>query len=921
MSEIHAYTFPAETRKAYENLLFPLGAYQLVGNKIVTLLVSDGLCALHNASREQLTHGFDRDMFSAVHPDDVEMLAKLGLRYATREGPYDVVYRSRLYGRDEYRYVHAVSRFHGMEDGSRVAITMYTDITESRQAMEALKREFSAPASRFLDENMGPIVVVTRSDHRILYYNKAVTQMLRPAVHYDSGLTFEAFFYGVGKQSIDGLFDSADTGIQVFVEPATGRKLEANVLSCRWEEEAAFAAYFYEYAEQADDPEARQRHKRLAFNTAIYSGSYNGLAYYEKGYRGMWLWNLTQDRLVSQSGHNALVQSAGTDVSFDHLLAYVRPSVVHSSLGFTSSPLTREKLLRSFWEGTAPKNVDLTLRTQRGQIVLHADIVMLESPVDGNIFLKVTEENVTDRFETDDMIRMLVSRQYDFIAYIDIPADHCRIIDGKTENSLQKDMSVSLRAYAPALASRIGLSCGSAAQLTRKFRGICAREDNAALTYERPDGRIKSILVHQLERDGTQYFLVCSDVTKLLAKERAKETELKKARASADAANEAKSTFLSSMSHDLRTPLNGIIGFTSFALRETDPEKMRTYLTKVDASGKILLSLINDTLELSRIESGKLTLSYAPALPRRLVSEVVAILRQTAADKNIRIREEYDGASDSAYLCDSLKLQRIVLNLVSNAIKYTPDGGTVSVRTVLERQEPAGSLFCLTVADNGIGISEAFQKRIFEPFSQENRPEAALAQGTGLGLSIVKKYIDGMKGTVRVASRLGQGTTFSVTIPVTACDEMPPAQVAAQAKASDEALLAGKRVLLCEDNALNAEIAETLLKDRRLLVDTAENGKIGVERFLSSPPGYYGAVLMDLQMPVMSGQEAARAIRALARADAQTVPILALSADVFEETMREAGDAGMNDFIIKPIAPQKLFETLLRWLAAGPSAS
>ncbi len=911
MAASHEYQFSSEARKVLEQLLLPIGIYQLVGNKVITLLVSDGMCAFHNTTRNDLVNGFNNDMFALVHPDDVEELAKLGLRYATKEGPYNIVYRAKLYGTDEYRYVHAISKFHGMEDGSRIAITFYTDLTESQDTINLLHKEFETPAMHFLDQNIGPMVVVTRNDHRLLYYNKAVVQMLKPTVNYDSGLTFNEYFYSNLSHGIDGLFDEVDGGMHTVLEPKTGRTIEVNVLSCLWENEPAYTVFFYEYTESSENNETELRHARNAFNSIIYSGNYNGLEYYEQGYRGMWLWNLSEDRLISESGHTSVVKNMGSDISFDHMIALLFEKLDQDSAPWTLNSFSREALINSYHDGTFPKETEYKINTDSGQVTLHADITMMESPMDGSIFLKLLEENVTDWLELNDMLRMIVDQQYDFVAHIDLLSDHCRIFDGETDNKLQKDMSVSFNEYAETLAYRIGVKYQGADDLAKHLQDSCRKYGSASLRYERPDGRIKNITIQELSKEHKQYFLGCVDVTELLNEEKIKEAELQKARMQADAANEAKSSFLSSMSHDLRTPLNSIIGYTSFALKESDPEKIKDYLTKVNASGKILLSLINDTLELSRIESGKITLEEEVTLPDQLISDVVTALHQTADEKEIQIKENYQGSQGKPYLCDSLKLQRIALNLISNSVKYSQNGAAVHVSTKIYSDDAGKSIYTLTVEDNGIGMSEEFQARMFEPFSQEKRSEVVKVPGTGLGLSIVKKYVDLMKGTIVVESHMHQGTKFTVQIPMKVIDLQQSALSSTVSQKNNYQLLEGKHVLICEDNYLNLEIAETLLKDCKVLVDAAENGKIGTEKFAASAPGHYDVILMDIQMPVMGGYEATEKIRSMERPDAKTIPIIALSADAFDENIHEAKRRGMNGFITKPVSPQQMYEEIL----------
>ena len=383
---------------------------------------------------------------------------------------------------------------------------------------------------------------------------------------------------------------------------------------------------------------------------------------------------------------------------------------------------------------------------------------------------------------------------------------------------------------------------------------------------------------------------------------------LQKAKDEADKANAAKSTFLSSMSHDLRTPLNGIVGFTDIALREDDPDKKQEYLSKIKDSGSLLTDLVDDTLELSRIESGKMELTPVAVDGRVLCMTVVSAVHGAAEAKGIQLTTDFSGYRDGTWLIDRLKLQKVLLNLLSNAIKYTPAGGHVRL-TVASLEPPEGGFsHRFTVEDDGIGMSEGFQEKMFEPFSQEHRPEAGTAMGTGLGLAIAKRIVDLMGGRIAVQSQVGKGTVFAVELPVKAA---PQADGTPAEDREDEVTLAGRRILLCEDNQLNAEIAVHLLRDRGMEVDCVENGQAGVERFISSGEGEYAAVLMDIRMPVMNGYDAARAIRSSGHPDGEAIPIIPMSADAFEEDKRLAAEAGMNGYVTKPVDREQLYQTLV----------
>jgi signal transduction histidine kinase len=375
----------------------------------------------------------------------------------------------------------------------------------------------------------------------------------------------------------------------------------------------------------------------------------------------------------------------------------------------------------------------------------------------------------------------------------------------------------------------------------------------------------------------------------------------------AQEANRARHAFFGAVSHDMRTPLNGILGFTDLALRSDDPVRVRDCLTKIRTSGTILSGLVNDTLVMSRIESGKYQLRPVRCRTAEVLGEVLESVRVLAAEKGVLLRDNAASLRSRTVLADPLSLQKIVLNLLTNAVKFTPPGGTVTLTCTFDPPQGPRPVSVLTVADTGSGISPEFLPHVFEPFAQENAANADTS-GSGMGLSIVRSIVDALGGTIDVRSEKGRGTVFTVRLQLQETEEAPsPAPAAAQ---PDPAVLRGRRALVCEDNALNREILETFLRGFGMEVTCAENGRRGVELFSASAPGWFDAVLLDLRMPVMDGKTAARAIRALPRPDARSVLIFAVSADAYPENVQECLAAGMTGHIAKPVDPQELCRRL-----------
>ncbi len=408
-----------------------------------------------------------------------------------------------------------------------------------------------------------------------------------------------------------------------------------------------------------------------------------------------------------------------------------------------------------------------------------------------------------------------------------------------------------------------------------------------------------------------------------------KNAQLQDALYSAEKANAAKGQFTSRVSHEIRTPLNAVIGYNTLAQDITDKltgeakgdetvGRLKDCLKKADYASRHLLAIINDVLDLSSIESGKMQISSDPFDIRQSVSSVAEFLGGQAREKRITLITEFTGVDGLVVKGDAMRLNQIITNLLSNAIKFTPSGGRVKVS--VSRAAETGNSFNLSfiVEDTGIGMSEEFLGRLFQPYEQQDSGIARNYGGTGLGLSITKNLVNLMGGSIEVESEPGKGSRFTVLLPFGKPD---PAALETVGKAATEGLpepempagevkLEGLRVLLVEDNEMNMEIASELLSKRGLVVESAENGQIAVDKFLASPERYYDLILMDVQMPVMDGCAATRAIRASAHPDAKTIPILAMSADAFAETANMVLAAGMNGHIPKPVDVKKLYEAI-----------
>ncbi|MDD3164361.1 MAG: response regulator [Oscillospiraceae bacterium] len=422
--------------------------------------------------------------------------------------------------------------------------------------------------------------------------------------------------------------------------------------------------------------------------------------------------------------------------------------------------------------------------------------------------------------------------------------------------------------------------------------------ENETVTYKRAK--------YSEMADGVHLLMTITDITKLKLDEQKQQAELRKAYIQAQQANRAKTEFLSRMSHDFRTPLNAVIGFSNLAVEETKEPQTADYLQKISASGKYLLGLINDVLDMTKIDSGAMTLHFEPCLLTEFDYGIESVIRPIMDRNGIHFHYAM-GCGATCVSTDKLRFNQIFFNLLSNAAKFTPVGGTVDFLAESLSKTATMHRVRFVVRDNGIGMSEKFQKRMFDAFSQESSTHISNEEGSGLGLSIVYHLVKLMGGTISCKSKLNEGTEFVVELDLTLAQ---PPQASAHLTPPRPQCLLGKRILLCEDHPLNKQIAVKLLEKQGMLVEHAANGQLGVERFAGTPEGYYDGILMDIRMPVMDGLEATKAIRALPRADSKTIPIIAMTANAFDEDIKVSFAAGMNAHLSKPINPQALYHCL-----------
>ena len=427
---------------------------------------------------------------------------------------------------------------------------------------------------------------------------------------------------------------------------------------------------------------------------------------------------------------------------------------------------------------------------------------------------------------------------------------------------------------------------------------------------------LSMVVPQTYDADGnvTSILFANRDVTDEKIRELKQEKELREAKLKAESANQAKSSFLFNMSHDIRTPMNAVIGYAELASRHVnDTEKLSRYLKKIQVCGEELLSLLNNVLNLARIENNKTEMEYTVSNVRENFENCVTMFQQQAESKNQTLSVTERILYPYVYM-DAPHVSEICLNIISNAIKYTNAGGSISchiAQTSSEKEDWCN--LAITVTDNGIGMSEEFQKHLFEAFERESSTTFSHIDGSGIGMDITKRLVDLMDGTIEVKSKQGEGSTFTVTLPCRKASE-EDFLVKKNNALRDKNCLSGVRILLVEDNEINREIATELLTEEGCIVETASDGVACIDMIEKADADYYKMVLMDIQMPVMNGYDAALTIRKLKNTKKSKIPIIAMTANAFAEDANKALSVGMNDHVAKPIDMSILVPAMMKYL-------
>lgn len=883
-----------------------------------------------NKNENKLVAGYFRDEFSGAHPDDLERMREL-FRNGYSRDRFTVPNIQLMGGDGKYRHITIELVLREATPSAHVFYAVYRDVSEEI----ALQKELDEQRNKQMEKTLVNTIGSLPSNYVLYRENK--NGSLIPERYSDEFCRMK----GCTQENIR-TFNGTDG--YAPIHPDDRDAVEAAVRASRADNQMHHAEYRirtkdseykwvsvnysffaiggqrYLYAVYTDIDGLKKQERQLEeqYDTAMaFLDSVSG------SYLATQRANLTRNLVESVSGTDPL-NMKGKTADYDLYTRILIENMPRSrDRTDCTEALSRESLIRAFSQGEKNRIVEYMVRLpDRSVTWVRKNIMLARRPGSEDVILFAAISNVNEENLTSEIIDKIVLKQFDYICCFSAETGRIVLFYCNTEkpelNRIRSGMfyDESLITY-----NNQYILPGEREKSIAFMRldSVCRaleHADRAADVYTCDEGNgLRAIQVEffWLDRENGLIVLVRTDITEAQHQQIVHEKELQAALDAAETANRAKSDFLSRMSHDIRTPLNGIIGMTYLAKEQDNPTRTADCLAKIDTSSSFLLGLINDVLDMSRAESSHFELKPEPYPIDEFNGYLDAVIRPLCLEKGQKfILDENFIMVDIIPVADKLRCNQIIFNLLSNAVKYTPEGGTITYRIRGSLLDSGKMQIEHEITDTGIGMSEEFQHILFEPFSQENRNDSSENRGTGLGLAIVKRLVDQMGGTISVRSSSGIGTTFRVTlhfstVPASSLNVHPEEAKNGDSQTFD---LTGKHILLCEDHPLNQEIAKVLLSERQILVSIADDGKAGVDMFHDSSPDYYDAILMDIRMPVMDGLEATRAIRSLDRSDAKTVPVIAMTADAFAEDVQKCFDAGMNGHIAKPIEPERLYRLL-----------
>ncbi|MBC8530317.1 PAS domain-containing hybrid sensor histidine kinase/response regulator [Gehongia tenuis] len=928
------YTDVTEQKQLEQSLLLETQRYETLVNsipggvglyrldeKFTPTYFNDRVCELCGMTRTEYKAAIQKSAISVFHPDDITgMIEEANAAFAQKR-KVDYTYRL-LQKQGGYKWTHISGEWLAEQGDCPVLCAVFTDINDQIIAQQALKESELRYKAAVRSSGINIWEYDVESDTVTVFSNSS---RMKKGCHVVPNYIQSTIDHGyIHESSIPDYLEVFQKLKQGEPEVTADLWYKTNNELGFWCERVTYTAicnahgkvlkYFGVGRDVTKEKNAQKRYQdELAYRMAIQHTTMVSV-----------LLNLSQNTIIDgKSKYDEITQKMQQSKTAQAYMETIFTELItEQAVQECAAAFNRDALIKAFAQNQTVVTMDLPRAIEGKYYWTTLTAHMMKKPDDNDVVAFLYSQDITNEKMMKSIMDAIVKSDYDYLV----------VADGLRDSAMrysENQLGINYMHYSDHFESdthRYITQTVCKEDVPRVLHDFTLEniirqlDDNGSYSIfysveDKATGEIrnKQLRFTYIHPEYKVFLMTRTDITQALEEQERKNKELSEALAFAERANMAKSEFMSRMSHEIRTPMNAIIGMAEIASQQLDePEFVKECIEKSKYASKYLLSLINDILDMSKIESGNIVLNQEIIDFYTLVRSVDTIIRMQAEAAGVHFETAGLEKCGKHYLGDAVRLQQILINLLSNAIKFTKSGGKVTLSLECTYEAADQCVLRFIVQDTGIGISPEFIPNLFEPFSQEHTSSTSSYGGTGLGLAISKNLAVLMGGDIAVESTLGTGTTFSVEICLTPAEE-PLIDAAKQEEICEPGSgmdFIGKRILLVEDHELNIMVATRLLESKKAMVDVAVNGKLGLEKFSSSPAGYYDAILMDIRMPVMDGLTAAAAIRQLHRKDAQCIPIIAMTANAFDEDVKKSLAAGMVAHLAKPIDPPLLYRTL-----------
>ncbi|MEG2214282.1 MAG: ATP-binding protein [Oscillospiraceae bacterium] len=914
-----------EGAKKYETLINSIpggvGMYKM-DDKFTPIFISDQVYSLCGMTKEEYCEATRDSTLAVFHADDRQGMVEAVQTAYSQNRKFDYTHRVRQKD-GSYHWMRVSGQVMAQRDGTPILYTVFTDVNEQIKAEHALRESEFRYATAVKASNINIWEYDYAADAMTIFSTSPKVNHENPVI--DNYLTSVVSEGHIREDSAPTLYDMMEKMKNGAREMSADLWIRQRREDEFWCERVVYKNIFDEdgkpqkiYCVGQDVTKEKEAEKRyrdeISYRKAMQSATMASINM-----------NLTQNTILDYNSifpeiMLRMKKSKTAQEYFEHVYTELTSPEMREKC---AAVFSREPLLRRFAKGETTVSLELTRTIGNRRYWTIVTAHMMKRPEDMDVVAFIYTTNITNERTMQNVMNAIVKTDYDFLVVVD--ARHntaARYSENDYDQSyayesqhFEEETQEYARLYiCPEDAERV------AAELT--IKNILAQLDAVGtyrIFYGVPDANgglfQKQLRFCYINAELGIFLMTRTDITAAVAEQEKRNQELVEAVKMAEHANAAKSEFLSRISHEIRTPMNAIMGMAQIASQNLDDKAfVLDCIEKSQYSSQYLLQLLNDILDMSKIETGKITLKNEIINCTRFLNSINTIIATQAEAKGVTYNVKIFDGCKASYLGDGIRLQQILINILSNAVKFTKPGGTVRLDISLIASDKKRADIRFKISDTGIGIGDEFLPNIFKPFSQEHNGSTSSYGGSGLGLAISKNLAQLMGGDINVDSHTGVGTVFTVHIPfgIPTGNAEPKEYAATEYQAEYD--FGGKRFLLVEDHQLNVMVAKKLLEHKKAAVDVALNGRFALDMFAAAPEHTYDAVLMDIRMPVMDGLQAAEGIRAIDSAYAKDVPIIAMSANAFEDDVSKSRSAGMNAHLAKPIDPDLLYGTLYRLL-------